>query len=119
VGAAVVGLYTLFPHLVIALIAGHRYEAIAPYLGRFGLAMLGLALANVLVYYFVATHQRRFLIGLLVGAGAFVGLLLRYHATLDQFTAAVTGAIDLMAVVLLLLYLAERPHRAHLAGAPA
>ena len=51
--------------------------------------MLGLALANVLVYYFVGVHKRRFVWGLAVGAIAFTVLLSSYHSTLGQFTVSV------------------------------
>ncbi|MHB8508686.1 MAG: MATE family efflux transporter, partial [Candidatus Dormibacteria bacterium] len=111
-GGSVVALYSLFPSATIRILVGKDYLGDAPYLGLFGLAMLGLALANVLVYYFVAVHQRRFILGLGVGAAAFSSLLAMYHANLGQFTVSVTASVDLMAVVLLAIYALERPHRA-------
>jgi hypothetical protein len=73
--------------------------------------MLGLAIANILVYYFVASHKRRFVWGIGLGAVAFAVLLKLHHANLGQFTSSVTVSIDLMAVALMGIYLLERPHR--------
>jgi Na+-driven multidrug efflux pump len=119
-GGLVVAFYFLFPKLTITLLLHQtEYQAIAPYLGLFGLAMLGLALANVLVYYFVGVHKRRFVWGLALGAIAFVILLTGYHSTLAQFTIAVTIAIDLMALVLLAIYAIDRSPDEPAAVAPA
>jgi O-antigen/teichoic acid export membrane protein len=108
-GGLVALFYTLLPRLTISLLLRQQeYQAVAPYLGLFGLAMLGLALANVLVYYFVGVHKRRFVWGLAVGAIAFTVLLLSYHSTLGQFTVSVTIAIDVMALVLLAVYALDR-----------
>ncbi|MFY9614810.1 MAG: hypothetical protein WAT58_05370 [Candidatus Dormiibacterota bacterium] len=108
-GGLVSAFYFIFPSLTITLLLRQAaYQAIAPYLGLFGLAMLGLALANVLVYYFVAVHKRRFVFGLAVGALAFAILLSSFHDTLGQFTVSVTIAIDLMALVLLAIYTLDR-----------
>jgi O-antigen/teichoic acid export membrane protein len=111
-GGLVVAFYFLFPNLTVSLLLRKpEYQGVAPYLGVFGLAMLGLALANILVYYFVAVHRRRFVWAVLVGGIAFVVLLLSFHSTLREFTYSVTGAIDLMAVLLAGMYLLEGPHR--------
>jgi O-antigen/teichoic acid export membrane protein len=111
-GGVVVAAYFLAPNQIVHLLL-HKpeYENIASYLGLFSLAMLGLALSNVLVYYFVAVHKRRFVWGVAVGAVAFGILLKLHHGDLGQFTSSVTIAIDLMAVALLSIYLLERPHQ--------
>src|SRR5439155_5314655 len=97
--------YWVFPRFTVGLLLRRpEFQAVAPYLGIFALAILGLALANVLVYYFVAIHRRRFVIGPLIGAAAFAFLLAHFHSNLREFTFSVTGAIDLMAVVLLGIY---------------
>ena len=107
-GGVVTLFYWVLPGLTVTLLLRQQeYQAITPYLGIFGLAMLGLALANVLVYYFVAVHRRRFVWGLLVGAVAFGLLLGSYHSSLGQFTVSVTIAIDIMAAVLLAIYALE------------
>jgi O-antigen/teichoic acid export membrane protein len=69
-----------------------------------------LAIANILVYYFVASHKRRFVWGIGLGAVAFAILLKLRHGDLGQFTSSVTLSIDLMAVTLMVIYLLERPH---------
>ncbi len=119
-GGAVVLAYFIAPGAIVHLLLRKpEYEAIASYLGLFSLAMLGLAIANLLVYYFVAVHKRRFVWGVAVGAVAFATLLTRRHADLGQFTSSVTLSIDLMAVVLMVLYLWERPHLPELAAVAA
>jgi O-antigen/teichoic acid export membrane protein len=111
-GSVVVLAYFLIPHFVVHLLLRKpEYEQIAPYLGLFSLAMLGLALANILVYYFVAVHERRFILGIVLGAVAFGTLLKLRHSNLGEFTSSVTIAIDLMAVALIVIYLLERPHQ--------
>lgn len=110
-GGVVVLAYFLIPHFIVHLLLRKpEYDQIAPYLGLFALAMLGLALANILVYYFVAVHKRRFVLGVALGAVAFGTLLKLHHGNLGEFTSSVTVAIDLMAVALIAIYLLERPH---------
>jgi O-antigen/teichoic acid export membrane protein len=110
-GGIVVLAYFLIPRFIVHLLLRKpEYEQIAPYLGLFSLAMLGLALANILVYYFVAVHKRRFVLGVVLGAVAFATLLKLHHANLGEFTSSVTIAIDLMALALIVIYLLERPH---------
>jgi O-antigen/teichoic acid export membrane protein len=110
-GGVVVLAYFLIPHFIVHLLLRKpEYEQIAPYLGLFSLAMLGLALANILVYYFVAVHKRRFIVGIALGAVAFGTLLKIHHGNLGEFTSSVTIAIDLMALALIVTYLLERPH---------
>jgi len=108
-GGMVSAVYFLLPQVVIQLLLRRpEYQAIAPYLGIFGLAMLGLAVANVLMYYFVAVHRRRFAWSLLVGGIAFLALLSSFHASLGQFTTSVTISIDLTALLLLVTYALDR-----------
>jgi O-antigen/teichoic acid export membrane protein len=111
-GGVVVAAYFLIPgQIVHILLRKPEYNAIASYLGLFSLAMLGLAIANILVYYFVASHKRRFVWGVALGAVAFAVLLKLRHADLGQFTSSVTVSIDLMALALTGIYLLERPYR--------
>jgi O-antigen/teichoic acid export membrane protein len=110
-GGVVVAAYFLIPGQVVHLLLRKpEYNAVASYLGLFSLAMLGLAIANILVYYFVASHKRRFVWGIGLGAVAFAVLLKLRHGDLGQFTSSVTLSIDLMAVTLMVIYLLERPH---------
>jgi hypothetical protein len=58
----------------------------------------------------VAVHERRFILGIGLGAVAFGTLLKLRHGNLGEFTSSVTIAIDLMALALIVIYLLERPH---------
>jgi O-antigen/teichoic acid export membrane protein len=107
-GMAIVTIYSLAPELTIRLLLRKvEFEQIGHNLGLYALAMLGLALANVLVYYFVAVHRRRFVWAMLIGAVLFFGGIAVFHGSLSQFTLTVTVAIDTMALILLAMYAVE------------
>jgi O-antigen/teichoic acid export membrane protein len=109
-GLVVVGAYSLAPQLVIRLLLRRaEFAEIGNNLGMYALAMLGLAIANVLVYYFVGVHRRRFVFAMGAGALLFFGGLARFHASLSQFTVTVTVAINAMALMLLALYVLDHP----------
>ncbi|MFN2462355.1 MAG: hypothetical protein ABR573_00445 [Candidatus Dormibacteria bacterium] len=110
-GMVVVAAYFLVPDLVIRLMLGAQYVQIGRNLGIYALAMLGLAIANVLVYYFVAVHRRRYMIVMGLGALLFFGGIATFHSDFSQFTVTVTVAINAMAVALLAMYLVEHPRR--------
>ena len=117
-GTVVVTAYFLLPNVVIRLLLRKpEFLQIGPNLGIYALAMLGLAIANVLVYYFVAVHRRRFVWAMAFGALMFFGGIAAFHASLSQFTVAVSVAINSMALALLGLYLFEHP-RGHQPGEP-
>jgi O-antigen/teichoic acid export membrane protein len=109
-GGLVAVVYFLAPDAVIRLLLRNPdYLEIGHNLGIYALAMLGLAVANVLVYYFMAVHRRRFVVPTGVGAVLFFGGIAFFHADLGQFTVTVTAAINLMALLLLGLYVLEHP----------
>jgi O-antigen/teichoic acid export membrane protein len=109
-GLLVVVAYFLIPELVIrTLLRKAEFLQIGRNLGVYALAMLGLAIANVLVYYFVAVHRRRFVFAMAFGAVMFFGGIGMFHASLSEFTLAVAVAIDSMALVLLAMYLVDHP----------
>jgi O-antigen/teichoic acid export membrane protein len=115
-GLLVVTVYLLFPELVIRLLLRKaEFQQIGRNLGIYAMAMLGLAIANVLVYYFVAVHRRRFVFAMAFGALAFFGGLGFFHRNLSEFTLTVAVAINSMALVLLGIYLLEHP-RGHQPG---
>ncbi|HEV1996684.1 MAG TPA: hypothetical protein VGR61_00950 [Candidatus Dormibacteraeota bacterium] len=109
-GLLVVSAYSLAPGLVIHLLLRRaEFSQIGNNLGIYALAMLGLAISNVLVYYFVGVHRRRFVFAMAFGAVMFFGGISMFHSSLSQFTITVTVAINSMAVVLLALYALDHP----------
>jgi O-antigen/teichoic acid export membrane protein len=116
-GLVVVTAYFLFPEPIIGTVLGRQYLDIGRNLGIYSLAMLGLAIANVLVYYFVAVHRRRYAYAMGFGAVLFFGGIGLFHGNVSQFTLAVTVAINAMALALLALYALEHP-RGHQPGEP-
>lgn len=82
--ASILLFYYLFPAFSIKLIYGSQYLAIQPYLLFFGFTMFMYSAANVLVYYFLATHRTMiFLIPLLFSLLLIV-LIVIFHQTLWQ-----------------------------------
>ena len=109
-GMVVVGAYSLAPGLVIHLLLRRaEFAQIGNNLGIYALAMLGLAISNVLVYYFVGVHRRRFVFAMAIGAVLFFGGISMFHASLSQFTITVAVAINTMALLLLGLYAVDHP----------
>jgi O-antigen/teichoic acid export membrane protein len=109
-GLCVVAVYFAVPDFVIGLLLRkHEYLQIGHNLGIYSLAMLGLAVANVLVYYFVAVHRRRYVFAMALGAAVFFGGIARFHANFAEVALAVTVANNVMAAALLLLHLMDRP----------
>jgi O-antigen/teichoic acid export membrane protein len=109
-GMFVVAVYFAVPDIVIRLLLRKQeYLQIGHSLGIYSLAMLGLAVANVLVYYFVAMHRRRYVFAMALGAVVFFGGIARFHGSFAEVALAVTVANNVMAAALLFLYLLDHP----------
>ncbi|MFN2464871.1 MAG: hypothetical protein ABR598_01245 [Candidatus Dormibacteria bacterium] len=109
-GLCVVAVYFAVPDLVVRLLLRKsEYLQIGRNLGIYSLAMLGLAVANLLVYYFVAVHRRRYVFAMALGAVAFFGGIARFHSGFAQVALDVTVANNIMALALLAMYLVDHP----------
>lgn len=62
-GGGALAVMSVFPHFVIDLLVGSKYNVNANLLSRIGLAMLLLALANALTMYHVALKRYRYSLG--------------------------------------------------------
>ena len=79
VGMIGLAIYFLLPDLIVKIIVGSQFLAIAPYLGWFGLAMLFYSLVYLISQYLLAINQTKF-IWLLAGAGVLqLVLILIWH----------------------------------------
>jgi O-antigen/teichoic acid export membrane protein len=67
---------------VLHALVGHAFDAAAPLLVTYGLAMVLLALTNALTYYGIATHRLAFTIPLLICTLGTLGTIVAFHPTL-------------------------------------
>lgn len=80
-------LYYLFPELIIIISFGFNYLSITPFLGLFGLAMILLSLANLLIYYFLVLDPKKILWPLALAWFFQVIALSFWHQTIFQFAS--------------------------------
>lgn len=84
--------FWLFPGQVITLIF-HAPAAVAQQLVWYGLAMLLLAIANVLIYYYLSLGQMAFVPILLLCCGLEVALITVWHGSIEHIVTAVVVAM--------------------------
>lgn len=90
-GFLIAALYVFVPQTVIAVLFP-GYQQVAVYLGLYGGLSLVLAVLNVMVHYFLAVREYRF-IGLLLAAnGLAVTLMLVWHQSFFRLIAAAAAA---------------------------
>jgi len=105
---ALVGLFIFrfFGTAVLHALVGHAFDAAAPLLVTYGLAMVMLALTNSLTYYGIATHRLAFTVPLLICTLGTLGAIATIHTTLatvveimvvGNFVAAIAVALALVA----------------------
>jgi O-antigen/teichoic acid export membrane protein len=90
---------------VLHALVGHAFDAAAPLLVTYGLAMVLLALTNALTSYGIATHRLAFTAPLLISTFATLAAIVAIHPTLaavvkvlvvGNFVAALAVAISLL-----------------------
>lgn len=69
---------------VLHALVGHAFDAAAPLLVRYGIAMVLLALTNALTFYGIATHRLAFTVPLFVCTLGTLGAIVAIHPTLDS-----------------------------------
>ncbi len=100
VSVLIIGATVLIPGLIVEILFGVEYLAIAPLLWLYAIATALFALSNVLINYHLALGNRsRSVLALAAGVSQVVALLM-FHATLYQ---VVLIQIVLMGLLLLLL----------------
>ena len=106
-GAALVGVYVTLPALVL-LPYGAGFVAVRPYLGPFALALSLLAVANVLVNYFLSVNSPKF-VPVLLGACVLETILVAaFHDGAARILTMVLITLGLLAFTLAALYTVER-----------
>jgi len=79
-----IAIFHFFGLIVLHALVGHAYDAAAPLLVRYGVAMILLALTNSLTYYGIATHRLAFTVPLLICTLGTLAAIVGMHQTLDR-----------------------------------
>src|SRR5262249_44023988 len=106
--AACIAIFAIRPALIISVLFGSAYVAVAPYLALFTLAMYFVALITVFANYFIATHRYGFLWIFLLGIFAEAQLIATHHATAGSVASAMAVSTGLLACLMIVAYLVER-----------
>jgi O-antigen/teichoic acid export membrane protein len=106
--AAVLLFYYFFPTFSVKLIFGSAYLGIQPYLIFFGFTMFMYSVANVLVYYFLATQRTMIYILPLIFSTLLIILLIIFHQTLWQVVWVQVLTNTLFFISTLVFYFVKR-----------
>jgi len=104
--SAVVVLFWFFPDKLVTLIF-HAPAAVSRELFWYGLAMLFLALSNVLITYFLSLARMAFVPFLLLCCALQAALILVWHGSIAQVVAAVTVVMAVLFCGLAALYVVD------------
>jgi O-antigen/teichoic acid export membrane protein len=87
---------------VLHALVGHAFDAAAPLLVTYGLAMVLLALTNALTSYGIATHRLAFTVPLLMSTVGTLAVITVFHPTLHTVVEilVIGNAIGVLAVAL-------------------
>jgi len=107
VAVMLTGTYVAVPGLV-AIPFGASFQAVYPYLGLFALALSLLALANLLVNYFLSVNSSRFVLPLLAACMLETVLIIAFHDGPGRIVSMVLVTCCLLLLVLAAFYLMER-----------
>jgi O-antigen/teichoic acid export membrane protein len=119
-GISIVGLIAvkLFGIVLLHALVGHAFDAAAPLLLPYSIAMTFLSLSSVLGAYGIATHRVAFAAPLIVGVAVTLFAIVSVHSTLEQVVrvVAIGNGLTAVAVGCALAWQAVRGQRA--AAAP-
>ncbi len=92
VGMSVVGLcvYAIVPSAIVTTLAGRSFAGAAPYVFSYGVAMVLLAMLNVVVVYKIGIHRFDFIVPLgIVAVGEIVGIAFHHRTVGDVITVLI------------------------------
>lgn len=113
--SAVLLIFWLFPGQIITVIF-HEPVQVSQQLFWYGLSMLLLALANVLIYYFLSVGRMAF-VPILLACGALqAGLIVARHATIAQIVSMMVVTMAVLLGGLVALYAVQMAWRGTRAG---
>jgi O-antigen/teichoic acid export membrane protein len=98
-------IFTYFGTDVLHALVGHAFDAAAPLLVAYGMAMVLLALTNSLTYYGIATHRLAFTVPLLISTlGTLAAIVVRHPSLSAVVEIMVAGnAVAALAVAVSLV----------------
>ena len=99
-GLVAVGVFAAAPKLIVTILYGDKFLVAARYMVPIGLIGLALSLNNLLVYFFMAAHDRVFMPILLAGVVLEGVLIFLFHANLSQVVTDVLSALALLLAAL-------------------
>lgn len=104
--------FLVAPALVMRVLVGNQYTTVAGQLGLYGGAMLAFAVAQVFVYYFLATSRRLFTLAILGCCVLQTALFALWHDSVPHLVDAVLLSMCLLLLALLCLFVgrSERGH---------
>ena len=109
-GLAALGIFAVAPRLIVTILYGERFISAARYMVPIGLIGLALSLINLLVYFFMAAHDRLFMPLLAAGVAIEGVLIFLFHHNLTQVISDVLVALWLLLVALAIRCLLLLPH---------
>lgn len=111
-GLAALAIFAAAPRLIVTILYGERFLSAARYMVPIGVIGLCLSLVNLLVYFFMAAHDRLFMPVLLAGVALEGVLIFLFHQNLSQVVTDVLTSLVLLLLVLVLrcLLLLPRLH---------
>ena len=108
ISGGIVLVYALFPRFIITFIYGEKYLSVAPYLWRYGLAMMFLALLNVIMNYALSINRTKIFYPLLVGVFIEIITLYYFRTSIKSIINGLSLAM-LVGLVLAVMSLWRRP----------
>lgn len=106
-GVALIGAYSLLPGIVL-LPYGPSFTPAIPYLGVFAVALTLLALANLLISYFLSIARRAFVIPLFGACVLETVLIALFHSGIWAILAMVVITLGLLAGAMAVMYVSDR-----------
>jgi O-antigen/teichoic acid export membrane protein len=105
--AALIAAYVILPQVVL-LPFGTGFGPVRPYLVPFAVALSLLAMANLLVNYFLSVNSRRFVIPLVLACLLETGLIASFHRDPAQIVDILLVSMGALAAALGGMYAVER-----------
>jgi hypothetical protein len=94
---------------VVGILYGPKYQSAQPYLLAVGCIGLGVSLSNLLVQFFMAVHDRVFIVLLAAGCVLECGLIAVFHGGVGQVVQDVLVAVVALLAALSLRFLLLLP----------
>jgi O-antigen/teichoic acid export membrane protein len=107
VGIALILTYSAVPGLVL-LPYGAAFAPVRPYLGTFAVALTMLAVANLLINYFLSLARARFVVPLVAACVLETVLIVLFHAGIGQIITMVMVSLGILLAATAMLYAGDR-----------